>query len=414
MIRGGNVILVTVDSLRADYCGHHGGRESTTPTLDQLAREGVVFERAIAPGPRTPDSVPAIFTGTSPKMGDRTLEQERELIRKHLLTHQTIPERLEKHGYETAALTPNPYASRYFGYDQLFHHFEDFMDEDRSKRIFERTLEEGSTVDAAARLLLCGLQRESVFKPWEAYYDELIQLTCRLDEPYFIWVFPMDCHMPYLAGSASRTQFWWESYYANLRWYWNDKTERFRDSTHERLETAYRDSVRHVDKFLMQLLRDVEDTRLVVTADHGEAFYEHGIYGHPPDHFYEENLHVPLVVHDGIHQDTVKEVVSLRKLPELLSGGYKDWDSTASTVATASSLGSEGMGVWGTKWGYTEPNPNDDDADAEVHFFGEDDAEQSDATIRALGRSIVEQRREAQREQSLITDATKSLDSLTL
>ncbi|MEF8902078.1 MAG: sulfatase-like hydrolase/transferase, partial [Halovenus sp.] len=61
-----NIVLVSIDSLRADHCGFMGYGKETTPNLDRLAREGVVFENAIAPGPATAQSMPAIFTGLHP------------------------------------------------------------------------------------------------------------------------------------------------------------------------------------------------------------------------------------------------------------------------------------------------------------------------------------------------------------
>ena len=408
--RDDNVVLVTVDSLRADHCGWHGYPKTTTPTLDSLAETGLSFEHAVAPGPRTPDSVPAFFTGTDPNVVMDSFADEREAIKDHVLAHQTIPERFSAQGYVTAAFTPNPYTSRYFGYDQLFDHFEDFMDRDRSKFLFERLLEGGSMADTATRMMISGIQRENVFKPWEAYYDAIVKWLDGTEEPYFLWVFLMDCHIPYLAGPGSRTQSWWESYYANLRWYWNGKSKRFGDATHERLVTAYDDAIRYVDKFLRRLRLDADDATLVVTADHGEAFFDHNMYGHPPDHFYSENLHVPLVIHDGETEGTVGDVVSLRQLPDLLTDGHRMAYSSPSPVATASSLATSKFGIRGRHWGYTADDSNDSSR-AELDFPPDERPSHSEETIiweccRTLGKI----HREAARERDRIRAATRDFE----
>jgi hypothetical protein len=208
---------------------------------------------------------------------------------------------------------------------------------------------------------------------------------------------------------VSRTQSWWESYYANLQWYWNDKFERFSDVTHERLVTAYDDAVRYVDEFLGRLRTDIDDATFVVTADHGEAFFDHGAYGHPPDHFYDENLHVPLVVHDGETEGTVRDVFSLRRLPDLLTDGYGQPGSISSPVATASSLASSKKGIRGRRWGYTAIDHDSDQSRAELDFPPDEwPSDSEEAAIRkccqALGRQHCEAARERRRIRTAAVD----------
>lgn len=407
--QGDNIVLVTIDSLRADRCGHHGYSKSTTPTLDELAADGVDFRHAIAPGPRTPDSIPSIFTGTDPWRREDTFVDERESIRNHILAHLTIPERLSEQGYTTAAFTPNPYTSRYFDYDQLFDYFEDFMDEDRSRLLFERLLEGGSTIDTATRMLVSSIQRQNVFKPWENYYQEIINWLNGTDEPYFLWVFLMDCHIPYLSDSNSRTQSWWKSHYANLRWYWNDKSKRFSETTHERLLMAYEDSVRYADSFLDSLRTDIDNATFVITADHGEAFFEHGAYGHPPNHFHEENLHVPLVIHDGKTQGTINDVVSLRCLPKLLTGDYKPSNSVSSFV-TASSLGSSRFGIRSKNWGSTINVNSAELPQMELDLPSNSHSSKLDEdAIKEGCQMLADRHRETIRERGRIQDAARNV-----
>ena len=319
-----NIVLVTVDSLLADRCGFMGYEHDTTPTLDEMAADGLVVDHAIAPGPVTPASLPAMFTGKYPLAvdddspgGTPELGAARSQIRRHMQTRDSLPARLSRRGYTTAGFTPNPWTSRYFGFDAGFDHFEDYMDEDFSSTIFERMLSgDGSTLASAARLVLSWLQRENVFKPWEAFYDDIVAWTQQAPEPYFLWVFLLDVHFPYLPTGAYRSQSRLREYEANLRLYLEEQTD-YGQRVHDQLSTAYDDAVRYTDEFFAQLRADLDDPLVVVTGDHGEAFGEHGTYTHQ-DQLYEENIRVPLVVSGG-PSGSIDGPVSLRAMPELVT-----------------------------------------------------------------------------------------------
>lgn len=321
-----NIALVTVDSLRADQCGCYGYERNTTPTLDAMARAGTKFEHAVAPGPATPESMPVIFTGDWPVDhevdDDSELLRRRERIRTHMETRHTLPERMRELGYETAAFTPNPFTSRHFGFDQGFDHFQDFMDESNRGSLYETVFQgflEGSGVSALARAFVNFWQREEVFKPWESYYDEIVEWTRNATEPYCLWVFLMDAHNPYLPSAEYRTQSRLREFRANVEFWRQSHETPFSDTVHNELVTAYDDSVRYSDAFLKRLRSDLQadDPVIAVHGDHGEAFGEHGVYGHEP-YLYEENVRVPLII-DGIAEGEVSEPFSLRELPDLLT-----------------------------------------------------------------------------------------------
>ncbi|QCC47214.1 sulfatase [Halobellus limi] len=321
-----NIVLVTVDSLRADHCGCYGYERNTTPTLDTMAREGTKFEHAIAPGPATPESMPVIFTGDWPVDrdvdGDSELVRRRERIRAHMEARYTLPERMRELGYETAAFTPNPFTSRHFGFDQGFDHFQDFMDESNRGSLYETVFQgflEGSGASSLARAFVNFWQREEVFKPWESYYEEVLEWTRNATEPYFLWVFLMDAHNPYLSSAEYRTQSRLREFRANVEFWRQSHETPFSDTVHGELVTAYDDSVRYSDAFLERLRSDLreDDPVIAVHGDHGEAFGEHDVYGHEP-YLYEENVRVPLVV-DGPPAGEISEPFSLRELPDVLS-----------------------------------------------------------------------------------------------
>jgi arylsulfatase len=317
-----NIVLVTIDSLRADYCGYIDGDNTATPTLDRLAEEGLAFETAIAPGPSTPESMPAVFTGEYPIDGDEnTLAAWRDRIRRHMRTRDPLASRLSRAGYETAAFTPNPFTSRHFAFDQGFDHFQDFIDESHNgvyDRLFEGFLL-GNSASSFVRVMINFWRREEVFKSWERYYDEILEWVVEAEEPYFLWVFLMDAHNPYLAGEGYRSQSQWKQFHANYR-FWRESHETpFSPSVHDRLRTAYEDAVRYSDGFLARLRSDLADDPIIaVHGDHGEAFGEHETYGHEP-YLHAENVHVPLVV-GNVPSDAVASPYSLRWLPELVTG----------------------------------------------------------------------------------------------
>lgn len=316
-----NIVLVTVDSLRADHCGFMGYERDTTPTLDQLAMDGIVFENAIAPGPRTPESMPVIFTGEYPAEDLPTdMVPQREIIHRHMQTRMTLPERLSEQGYTTIGFSPNPFASRYFGFDIGFDHFQDFMS-DSGRGLYQKLFRGwlvGDTLSNVMRLGRNMIQREEVFKPWESFYDEVIQRVRGTEEPYFLWVFLMDVHEPYLAGPGYRSLSWWERWSAIWQLHLGNKETPFDDRTTRQLVQAYDDSIQYTDAFFQNLQTDLSDDSPIILmhGDHGEGFGEHGTYSHEP-YLYRENVHVPLLI-SGIGHGSIETPISLRQLSELL------------------------------------------------------------------------------------------------
>jgi arylsulfatase len=317
-----NVILVTYDSLRADHCGFAGYRRDTTPTLDRLADDGLVFENATASGVPTIASMTSVMTGehslASPEIGFN--EEQRQQV----TSRTTLAEVLSAEGYATGALSPNPPASSYFGFDDGFDWFEDFLAEDRGilerawNRVFRRSIEGGAAA-TYLRLARNVVAREEVLRPWEDYYDRIRRWRESVEEPYFLWVLLLEPHHPWLPPKEYRR--WssrWDAY-RSFRHYWemlNSGWEPdFSEREHRRLVDLYDDSIRYGDAFLDRLRADfaADDPAIVVHADHGEEFGERGRYGHQP-YLTEELTHVPLVVWNAGQRGRVERPVGLRSL----------------------------------------------------------------------------------------------------
>jgi arylsulfatase A-like enzyme/Flp pilus assembly protein TadD len=246
-----NIILITLDTTRADRMGFLGSQRGLTPNLDALAKQSVVFTRAYAQVPLTTPSHAALLTGTYPQFSH--LEDLGALLDKDL---PYLPDLLHQHGYHTAAflgayiLDPAaaaPGFQRGFDvYDANFHQRK--PGEDRYKSV-ERRAE-----DVANRAL-----------GWLSRHQQ---------RPFFIWLHFYDAHDPYDPPEPFKT------HYASFPY----------DG-----EIAYTDSI--VGSFVEVLRRHglYQNSVIAIAADHGEAFGEHGEERHGMM-LYDETIHVPLLL----------------------------------------------------------------------------------------------------------------------
>ncbi len=215
-----SIILVTVDCLRADHCGFMGYNRPTTPYLDSMADESLIFRNAIVAGAPTYYSVPAILASRYP------LALGRDVLGLGP-NESTLAAVAKQAGYATAAFTAaNPYISARFGYARGFETFQDFM-ESETERV--RVADAGTGSSLASRLNR-GLQKmRPAMGPLRMVYDELYFRYCQratpvttsldglrrfpsadviVDEacqwvaksagtPFFLWLHLMDPHSPY-------------------------------------------------------------------------------------------------------------------------------------------------------------------------------------------------------------------------
>jgi arylsulfatase len=317
-----NVVLVTFDSLRADHCSYTGYRRDTTPNLDAMAAEGLTFENAVAPASRTNPSMAATFTGEP--MVFRDAVSDPAVATRHTERHGTIAESMADRGYTTGAFNPNAYASRYYGFDRGFDDFEDFLfSTDRYRTVFEKHLAE-SGLYGTLRNVRNFVRREEVFRTWDSYIDDVETWVRNREDPFFLWLFSLEPHFPYLAPRGYRhDSTLLEQYYYN--WVANrlidDQDPDVADRTWQQLVDLYDDSIRYADALLGELRDRLAefDPVFVVFADHGESFGEHGLYGHFYPTVYEENLDVPLVV-SGVEADTTVDApFPLTELPRVVT-----------------------------------------------------------------------------------------------
>jgi arylsulfatase len=379
-----NIVLVTTDSLRADNCGFLSGLD-TTPVLDGMASDGINFRQAVAPGPRTPSSMPEILTGEPlPKSDTEEMEwtERTSRIGRHLRRHSTLAERLRERGYETAAFTANPWTTRTTNFHDGFDHFKEIKHEGTRSLVSSLSGTRLQPLVWVSRWL----NKDGWFSQWPTFYDEIVERVSKLESPYFVWIFLMDTHTPYVVPRADRTESsTFGMYYGITRssrvFGEGDGQSYFRDqlpgSVESHVRKAYRDATRSVDRFVGELWDHVrsDDPILAFHSDHGEAFNEHGTYGHQRA-LYEENIHVPFVVYNAGIQDDVDDQVSLRDLSDIVLDVADD-DVTPREWTTEKALSStEGgwnVSVRTTRWKYVLSK-----GDEALYDLGEDPEERCD------------------------------------
>ena len=283
-----NILLVTIDTLRADRVGAYGYAGARTPTMDRLAAGGVRFTDATAHAPLTFPSHVAILTGQYPgALGIRLNGLGRVPPEA-----STLAERLKPAGYRTGAVVSSVILSRTSGLAQGFDEYDD--------RIPAQVRE---------TVALADLQR-----PANAVTSAARAWLANQAGPWFLWVHYYDPHLPYAAPAR----------YAAL--------------TPGR---PYDAEVAFADAQLGLLLQGIDAARtaIVVTSDHGEALGDHG----EPDHgffLYDSTLHVPLIIRaPGFPPRVVREQVrsldlaaTVAELAGLAPASSNDRDAAQSLV----------------------------------------------------------------------------------
>jgi arylsulfatase len=178
MVQRSNVLLVTIDSLRAD---HIYNSFTDTPAHDDLADDGIVYERAYSQGPFTTFSMPSLFTSRYPS-GLQYVEFSDSTVGVYTDDEPTIPELLRNQGYETAGFHSNPLLSNLFGFD---HGFDEF---DARLPLSDLDLFSGRAKILTEKLLR--IFRNHAYLPAEKLNDRAVEWLDDRDEdqPFFLWV----------------------------------------------------------------------------------------------------------------------------------------------------------------------------------------------------------------------------------
>ena len=275
----GNLILITVDTLRADHLGCYGYRQIRTPHIDGLAAEGARFTTVVAQVPLTLPSVSSILTGTYP-----LFHEVRDNVGYELSSSKTtLAEILKSYGYRTAGFVGAFVLDSRFGVSQGFDfYFDDFETENMPKAFINMTRIEW--------------RAEKVMSQAIKWLDGFSHDGSR----FFAWIHLYDPHDPY------------------------DPPDPFSSDYSSR---PYDGEIAYVDQEIGRLLTFLrrrklyDDTSIVLTGDHGESFGEHQEFRHG-FFTYDSTLLVPLIIRPArsSFQNTVitKQVRSVDIAPTIL------------------------------------------------------------------------------------------------
>ncbi len=280
-----NVLLITIDTLRADRIGAYGDPSTRTPSIDELARRGTLFESAHSPIPLTLPSHTSIMTGLYPRT---------HLVLSHAYTlapeRVTLAEIFKEHGYSTAAFVSSHVLDKSYGLNQGFETF------------WERWHLLGDVTEA---LTASGF--ELTAKAARLWIKER-----PAEKPFFAWVHLFQPHKPY-SPPAPLAKLYDPGYAGaivadvpTLVGIWEQKRALAPEDLRH-IQALYQGEVttadREVGRIVDLLEREgiMKDTIVIVTSDHGEMLYEHDCYFGHDIMLYEPAITVPLVFFgDGV------------------------------------------------------------------------------------------------------------------
>lgn len=272
-----NVLLYISDTLRADGLGCYGNPDVETPALDRFAKEGVLFERALAPSSWTRASIGSILTGTAPAV--HGAEARYDLLADSAVL---ISELFGAAGYRVGSITTNRNVGSFFGFDQGFAPG-DFIE------LYENSADERVSVEELTTLA-------------DDVTTRAIEWLSASDEPFCLVVHAIDPHSPYMPPER------WDRFGEGIA----SSVDGSQKSLHQ-LKTARSaaDEARVVSLYygeiafndhafgeLIDWLRErgiYDQTVVAFTSDHGEEFWEHGERGHGKT-LNDKALHVPLIL----------------------------------------------------------------------------------------------------------------------
>jgi arylsulfatase len=269
-----NVLLVTLDTTRVDHLGCYGYERPTSPVIDRLAADAVVYTHAGATASATLDSHASLFTGKFTTSHGASLHPEGqlalsdaigpqwELFRARVLSpeERTLAKILSDAGYQTAAVVAGPWLKKLFGWSPGFDSYDDADITVLNGRVAE------SVTTSAAR--------------WLEQRDR--------SRPFFLFLNYFDPHGPYAAPEEFVRMFLPEG-------------RPLRKLDPSETVALYDAEIRYMDHHFGRLLDRIREldlygkTWIIVTADHGELLGEHGLFGHGK-HLYQEITHVPLIM----------------------------------------------------------------------------------------------------------------------
>ena len=338
-----NILLITIDTLRADHLSSYGHYRQTSPVLDGLAAAGMRFEFPIVQWPKTGPSFASIFTSTYPKDNGIVRKIGTRLPDQFLM----MAELLKDQGYTTSAVVANGAVASEFNFNQGF---------DTYVESWKLTPPEEGLDPTGAEMI-----------------NQLVQTIMEsqtAEEPFFLWVHYLDPHSPYQAPEPWTDKFVDDEFSDPSKKVDIDLDRPRRQMTgigreqvlagREDLDfyvARYDSEIAYVDAKVGELLDFLDQrglmtgTLTVVTSDHGESLGEHQYFFDHGRFSFQTCLRVPLILHQpGVIKPGVDDspVELLRVAPTILE---------AAGLELEEGRWMQGTSLWPRLLGLTEPNP---------------------------------------------------------
>lgn len=297
-----NILLITVDTLRADKLGCYGYQVPTTPYIDRLAAKSIRFEQAITGGSWTQAAFPVLMTSSYASWYGGCLGP--------LSTGRPSPiETLANQGYRTFAFSSSPLLSRSYGYDRGFRDFDDLLPGETDPAIRyirggERLLRHPLT-HYVGKLLGQRTRPARLYVSAETLTHQVGAWLEKNTAPFFGWIHYMDVHWPYhreeeLVHPRQIAQAWNDiAHLYRVNW----KKETITPAQKARYLHLYEQALRYTDAQIGRLFEKLaelglaDNTIIMLVSDHGEEFLERGRWGHFESNLYDEILRVPLLIY---------------------------------------------------------------------------------------------------------------------
>ena len=266
-----NIVLIILDSLRADHLGCYGYARNTSPNIDDLAKNGLIFSNAFSQGGYTLASIPSIFTSKFPLSHGVFINQNGDKLDAN---ETTLAETLKNNGYVTASFTGGGYTSHVYGFSQGFDLYKE-TDWGDMKEV------------------------NQLASDW---------LEIKQEKPFFLFLHSYSIHDPfnppepfskiYASGYNGQLKNTFLNYILFEKI--NKRTLTLSKEDVEYITSQYDGGIRYCDEQLGKLFKKIvtlgldSNTIVILTSDHGEDLMDHGTISHGD--LYDEGIHVPLIV----------------------------------------------------------------------------------------------------------------------
>lgn len=338
-----NIVIVSLDSVRADHLPMYGYDHDTMPFLSSMADEGLVFENSYVPGVGTPTSFGGTFTGDYINAVQSCTDIPH--WQRALRDRKLLPEVLSHHGYYCGGIHANGRLHRDYGWNRGWEAYGDYQWAEASaeganerwgdikKDVLLPLIQKfglGGQAITARNIVF----KHSAYTPWESLWADIAEFVETAPEPWFLWVLSVDTHHPWYA--PKKYQEWDQPGFRKSHlWNWLMRYHHeLAGERHPEIVNAYNNELRHADAFLEALNELLEstgndDVPFILHSDHGDDLGEHGRYGHAPM-MYDTVVRVPLIMRNVGRTGRITRPITHLDLPNTvlrLAGSGKRLES---------------------------------------------------------------------------------------